>query len=33
MFDHTDLLFDTIRAIAVQHFGEARAGELLKPSE
>ena len=31
--DHTDPLFETIRAIAVQHFGEERAGALLKPSE
>ena len=31
--DHTDLLFETIRAIAVQHFGKTRADALLKPSE
>ena len=31
--DHTDQLFETIRAIAVQHFGEERADALLKPSE
>ena len=31
--DHTDPLFGTIRAIAVQHFGETRADALLKPSE
>ena len=31
--DHTDPLFETIRAIAVQHFGEERADALLKPSE
>ena len=31
--DHTDPLFETIRAIAVQHFGETRADALLKPSE
>ena len=33
MFDHTDPPFGTIRAIAVQHFGEERADELLKPSD
>ena len=31
--DHTDPLFETILAIAVQHFGEERADALLKPSE
>ena len=31
--DHTDPLFETILAIAVQHFGEDRASELLKPSQ
>ena len=31
--DHTDPLFGTIRAIAVEHFGEERADALLKPSE
>ena len=31
--DHTDPLFGTIRAIAVQHFGEERADAILKPSE
>ena len=31
--DHTDPLFETIRAIAVEHFGEERADALLKPSE
>ena len=31
--DHTDLLFETIRASAVQHFGKTRADALLKPSE
>ena len=31
--DHTEPLFETIRAIAVQHFGEERADALLKPSE
>ena len=30
--DHTDPLFYTIRAIAVQNFGKSRAEELLKPS-
>ena len=33
MFDHTDPLFETIRAIAVQHLGKERADALLKPSE
>ena len=31
--DHSDPLFETIRAIAVEHFGEERADALLKPSE
>ena len=31
--DHTEPLFETIRAITVQHFGEERADALLKPSE
>ena len=30
--NHTDPLFETIRAIAVHRFGEERADELLKPS-
>ena len=31
--DLTEPLFETIRASAVQHFGEERADALLKPSE